>query len=446
MGSRCSIPMFALNYSALPSVFMFLHTSLLVRSATSCIANGVEVNSDSMTDDEEILSHNTCELDNIGGEIGVPVCCTSGKRRAVPWGAATPKLGARTYQLRSVNSRSIQKRRSSLRLRRGRNLSSFIVRKGHPHNTMSFRSNGLPLFPVKLNQEIISPVREISTRTFEELKSMEVATMEDLDASSCSANILVIEADKCYREQRATISLDRSASNQWVVRIKTNGTREYNFIAEKVMRPCSFNRITRATIWTTDNGWKLEFSNRRDWLIFKRLYAECFDRNVQGPTVSSIPVPCVVEVSSYVDSNYVPFSRPESYIRCEDDELTRALGRGSASYDMDSEDELWLKKFNFENVLNEPISADVFELIISSFEKSLFCAQDDYLDVKAAVDLCISLERREVLEAMHSYWIKKRKQKRSALVKVFQVLLSLIQKPAFINKITTEVVYLTCTC
>lgn len=422
-GSRCSVPMFALNYAALPSVFMFLHTSLLVRSATLPIANGVEVNNDGVIDDEEIPSHDTCELDNIGGETGAAVCNTTGKRRAVPWGAATPKLGARTYQLRSVNSRSIQKRRSSLRLRRGRNLSSFVVRKavvGHPQNAISFRNNGLPFFPVKSNQEIISPVREISTRNSEELKSMEVATMEDLDASSCSANILVIEADKCYREQRATITLDCSASNQWVVRIKTNGTREYNFMAEKVMRPCSFNRITQATVWTTDNGWKLEFSNRRDWLIFKRLYAECFDRNVQGPTVSGIPVPCVVEVSSYVDSNYVPFSRPESYIRCEDDELTRALGRGSASYDMDSDDEVWLNRFNVENVFNEPISADVFELIISSFEKSLFCAQDDYLDVKSAVDPCISLERREVLEAMHSYWIKKRKQKRLALVKVFQ--------------------------
>lgn len=422
MSSRCSVPMFVLNYSAIPSVFMFLHTSLLVRSATLPIANGMEVNDDGMTADEEIPSLNTCELDNIEGDSGVAVNCTFGKRRTGPLGAATPKSGARTLQLRSVNSRSIQKRRSSLRLRRGRNHSSFIVRKaavGHPHAAMSLRNNGLPFFPVKSNQEIISPVREISARNIEELKSTAVATMEDLDSSSCSANILVIEADKCYREQGATITVDSSASNQWVVRIK-NGAREYNFVAEKVMRPCSFNRITRATVWTTDNGWKLEFPNRRDWLIFKRLYKECFDRNVQGLTESAIPVPCVVEVSSYVDSNYVPFSRPESYIMWKDDELTRVLGRGSASYDMDSEDEVWLNKFNIESGFVEPISADVFELIISSFEKSLFCVQDDNLDVKAAVDLCISLERREVLEAIHGYWIKKRKQKRSALVKVFQ--------------------------
>lgn len=433
MSSRCSVPMFVLNYSAIPSVFMFLHTSLLVRSATLPIANGMEVNDDGMTADEEIPSLNTCELDNIEGDSGVAVNCTFGKRRTGPLGAATPKSGARTLQLRSVNSRSIQKRRSSLRLRRGRNHSSFIVRKaavGHPHAAMSLRNNGLPFFPVKSNQEIISPVREISARNIEELKSTAVATMEDLDSSSCSANILVIEADKCYREQGATITVDSSASNQWVVRIK-NGAREYNFVAEKVMRPCSFNRITRATVWTTDNGWKLEFPNRRDWLIFKRLYKECFDRNVQGLTESAIPVPCVVEVSSYVDSNYVPFSRPESYIMWKDDELTRVLGRGSASYDMDSEDEVWLNKFNIESGFVEPISADVFELIISSFEKSLFCVQDDNLDVKAAVDLCISLERREVLEAIHGYWIKKRKQKRSALVKVFQVR-SLIQTFAFI--------------
>lgn len=429
MGSRCLVPMFALNYSAVPSVFMVLHTSLLLRYATLPNANSVEVNGDSITDDEEIPSCNSCELDNFGGETGVAVnevlLPNQVKRRAVPWGSTTPKSGARTLQLRTVSSRSIQKRRSSLRLRRGRNFPSFVVRKasgGHPHTAMSLRSDGAPFSSVKSNLEISSPVpvRDNSTRNFEELKSTPVASTEDLDASSCSANILVIEADKCYREQGATITLENSASNQWVVRIKTNGSRELNFTAEKVMRPCSCNRITRATVWTTDNGWKLEFTNRRDWLIFKRLYKECFDHNVQGHMVSAIPVPCVVEVSTYVDSNYVPFSRPEFYIMWKDDELTRALGKKSASYDMDSEDEVWLKKFNIENEFDKPIYAEVFELIISSFEKRLFCVQDDYLDVETAVDLCISLGRREVLEAVHSYWIKKRKQKRSALVKVFQ--------------------------
>ena len=77
------------------------------------------------------------------------------------------------------------------------------------------------------------------------------------------------------------------------------------------------------------------------------------------------------------------------------------------------EDEEWLNKFNTEKGCDEPISADVFEIIITSFEKRLFCDQGNCLDVKAAVDHCISLGRRDALRAIYSYWIKKRKQKRS---------------------------------
>ncbi|KAL1827967.1 hypothetical protein ACET3Z_006379 [Daucus carota] len=139
------------------------------------------------------------------------------------------------------------------------------------------------------------------------------------------------------------------------------------------------------------------------------------------PVLTSIPVPPAVEVSSHADIDYAPFRRPESYIMWKDDELTRVLGRESAIYEMDCEDEEWLNKFNTEKGCDEPISADVFEMIISSFEKRLFCDQGNRLDFKAAVDHCISLGRRDVLRAIHSYWIKKRKQKRSALVKVFQV-------------------------
>ncbi|KAL1827962.1 hypothetical protein ACET3Z_006374 [Daucus carota] len=113
--------------------------------------------------------------------------------------------------------------------------------------------------------------------------------------------------------------------------------------------------------------------------------------------VSAIPVPAAVKVSSHADIDYVPFRRPESYITCKDDDLTRVLGKGGAIYEMDCEDEEWLKKFNTEKGSEEPISADFFEMIISSFEKRLFCDQGNRLDVKTAVDHCISLGRRDVL-------------------------------------------------
>ena len=129
----------------------------------------------------------------------------------------------------------------------------------------------------------------------------------------------------------------------------------------------------------------------------------------ENPMVSAIPVPAAVKVSSHADIDYADI-----------DELT-VLGRESASYEMDCEDEEWLNKFNTEKGCDEPISTDVFEMIIPSSEKRLFCDQCKCLDVKAAVEHCISLGRRDVLGAIHSYWIKKRKQKRSTLVKVFQI-------------------------
>ena len=55
----------------------------------------------------------------------------------------------------------------------------------------------------------------------------------------------------------------------------------------------------------------------------------------ENPMVSAIPVPAAVKVSSHADIDYVPFRRPESYITCKDDELTRVLGRESAIYEMD---------------------------------------------------------------------------------------------------------------
>ncbi|KAL2458665.1 Enhancer of polycomb-like transcription factor protein [Abeliophyllum distichum] len=119
------------------------------------------------------------------------------------------------------------------------------------------------------------------------------------------------------------------------------------------MRPSSFNRVTRATIWSGDSNWKLEFPCKQDWLICKELYKKCSDHNVQGPATSVIPVPGVREVMVPPYTDNIPYVRPDSFITVKDDERARALDKRTANYDMDSEDEEWLKKFNTEfNVEN----------------------------------------------------------------------------------------------
>ncbi|OMO53916.1 hypothetical protein COLO4_36634 [Corchorus olitorius] len=44
----------------------------------------------------------------------------------------------------------------------------------------------------------------------------------------------------------------------------------------------------------------------------------------------------------------VPFHIPELHITFDGDEVSRAVAKRKANYDMDSEDEEWLKQFNYE--------------------------------------------------------------------------------------------------
>lgn len=325
----------------------------------------------------------------------------------------------------TFGSFGVHKRRS-LRLRKGRMCSPLVTESadGALPSDSSIGHDVIQCSSLGSGQQAISPVVENSIKNVKKLKSPLAGLIENVDTSTCFANILVIESDRCYREEGATFELVKSDPNQWFVAIDKDGTRRYDVMVQHVMKTCSFNRITHAIIWTCDNGWRLEFPNRRDWLIFKELYKECAEHNIKAPKASGIPVPGVREVPSYSQSSRGSFKRPHSYITCKDDELTRALEKGTANYDLDCDDELWLDKFNNEffqdKRIDEHVSAVAFEQIINSFEKGLFCRQDDYSDVGVAVDLSMNLERKEVLEAVHNYWMRRRKQKKSALARVFQ--------------------------
>ncbi|CAK9173930.1 unnamed protein product [Ilex paraguariensis] len=429
-GVRCFIPLFVVDFSAIPFCFQYLHISLLLKSAflfnTLVICStGIDIEDEIMTDTEEHPSCISFEKDQSGSQTAASVHDSVGKNRVIRASIAAPKSSGRNVQLRnSVNSRSIQKRRSSLRLRRGRKPTVFGARKDKgalASNVFGIRHDRFPV--PSCTRELRSSVRRSSRTNIEDLKSTLMGSKKGINSTSCSANLLIVEADKCYRDEGAIITLEISASEQWFLAVNKEGIKRYSLTAQKIMRPCSCNRFTHAIMWTGDNNWKLEFPNRRDWLIFKELYKECSDRNVKTPTASVIHVPGVREVFSFLESCGVPFMRPDSYITVNDDEVSRALTRRMANYDMDSDDENWLDKFNnacAENELHEKLLAENFELIIDAFEKGFYCGPDDYSDEKIATNHCLDLERREVLQAVHGYWMKKRKQKRSALVRIFQ--------------------------
>lgn len=302
--------------------------------------------------------------------------------------------------------RAIQKRRTSFRSRKQRSPSSCLVQ------------DGVPFFPIKSTPDIS---RSIQRPNFKELKSTVIELTQNLDSATCTANILVIESDRCYRETDAVISMEMSAPKQWFLVVKRNGSERFRVETRPVMRPCFCNRVTHAIIWAgNDESWKLEFPNRRDWFIFKELYRKCSERSVkvQASIASIIPVPRVSEVKGYADMEYSPFKMPDSYISSRGDEVSRVLERSDTVYDMDSDDDEWLKTFNVDRDVK--VNEDDFEKIIDGFERGIYECPDDYADVALVVDRCQMLASKDVLEGVYDYWIAKRKKKHSALVRVFQ--------------------------
>ena len=432
-GARRFIPLFHVDFAAIPFCFMYLHSSFLLRFEFLPLvlvnnSTGVCSNGEEPIDSEEDLLCIPTKKGLFGSKSITLENDNSGKRRMLQPTIGTSRFSGRNAQWRNgVNSRSIQKRRSSQRSRRVRNPSLIGIHKSNGALVSDFitnRNKGIPFSSVVYNQELRRSTRHASATDIKELKSTSVVMKEEMDSMCCSANILIVESDRCFRENGASVMLEVSASNEWFIAVKKDGLLKYSHKAEKVMRYAS-NRHTHAMIWNGEDGWKLEFPIRQDWMIFKELYKECCDRNVEAPSVKIIPVPGVHEVPDYGNYKGSSFSRPDTYISLKDDELSRAMARRTASYDMDSEDEEWLNKlnskFSAENDLQCQISEENFELMVNAFEKVVYCSPDDYPDENGAADLCGDLGSREAITSVYSYWMKKRKRKRGSLVKVFQV-------------------------
>lgn len=414
---------------------MYLHSKMFLRATwiqARLVYSNNQLDVDMSSDSEE----DSVEEQHVSSPPGSSLEC-----KTMPFGADHTKtrsishpsvrfssrLGSRTMQYRnSFGSRGIRKRRSSLRMRRPRSHSLAAMQKtiGSLAVDLMKRSASFPS-ATSCNRHKNSALRGSAGR-IKEVGSTALGSAMDVDSSCCNANILIVEADKCYREEGANIMLEFSASCEWLLVVKKDGSTKHTHKAENVMKPPFCNRFTHAILWSTDNGWKLEFPNRRDWLIFKDLYRECSDRNIPCSTAKAIPVPRVSEVPGYVDSSGASFQRPDTYIMVNDDEVCRAMTKTTANYDMDSDDEEWLSKYNDELIAtdkhHECISEDNFELMFDAFEKGFFYNPDAFSDEKAPADICMYLGSQPLVESVFSYWTKKRRLRKSSLIRVFQVL------------------------
>lgn len=442
-----------MDFSAVPLCFKDLHFAMLLRSAfrsfflvnnISSVDSNDEVDTDCSEFETEL--QNSCNSFKREHSESVAIASDAIEIKdslLLHASVRNSRLAGRNGQYRNVlNSRGIQRRRSSLRKRKARNPSLLGVHKTHgmlASDLVDARKSSTLMTGAASSKKLRSLVHSYSPGSFKEVSSAPVDSVEDLDSSLCSANLLITESDKCYRVEEAIVTLEMSASKEWLLTVKKDELTRCTLKAEKVMRPCSSNRFTHVIMFTLDNGWKLEFASRQDWVVFKSLYKECSDRNIPASVAKFIPVPGVREVSGYADSNSNPFHRPDSYMSVNGDELSRALARSTANYDMDSEDEEWLNKFNNES--QEHVSEDYFELMIDAFEKGYYCNPDDFSDEKLAANLFGHLGSNAVVEAVYSYWMKKRKQKRSLLLRVFQVKLPCVLDFVFLVESTFMQLY-----
>ncbi|XP_008456590.2 uncharacterized protein LOC103496500 isoform X2 [Cucumis melo] len=448
-GARQSIPMFHLDFSAVPLPFMFLYSEMFLRvtwiQARLVYNNNqldVDVSSDSEEESVEELRASSPPVSSLERKP-MAFSFDRPKTRSVSHPSVrSTRLGTRTMQYRNgFSSRGIRKRRSSLRIRRPRSHSLAATQKSIGSLAVDDVKLGVS-FPsgASCNRHKSPDVRDSvrdSAGRIKEASSTVLGSAMDVDSSCCNANILIVEADKCLREEGANIVLEFSASCEWLLVVKKDGSTRYTHKAERVMKPSSCNRFTHAILWSVDNGWKLEFPNRRDWFIFKDLYKECSDRNIPCSIAKAIPVPRVSEVPDYVDSSGASFQRSDTYISVNDDEVCRAMTKSTANYDMDSEDEGWLVEFNNGLIATdkheECVSEDNFELTVDAFEKGFYCNPDAFSDEKAPADICTPLGSHSIVESLYTYWTKKRKQRKSSLIRVFQAYQSK-RKPPLVPK------------
>ncbi|XP_062195194.1 uncharacterized protein LOC133898493 [Phragmites australis] len=267
----------------------------------------------------------------------------------------------------------------------------------------------------KKRSSLKSPIERLNER----LALAEVR--QNIDSVHCKANLLIFQAERCWREEGAEVMLELSDTNEWCIVVKIQDVTRYS-LKPSDPRSNGINRYTHACMWAVDDAWKLEFTDKWDWLLFKELHVVGRERNSQGKT---IPIPGVVEVSDDIEGIITPFSRPvPDYISVVDDEVGRALSRDSI-YDMDSEDERWLIEFSCadsdqNSSQRKHISYEDFENIITTFEKDAYKNPEGAHDMGQLLSRYPALGKDDNVIAVYEYWTKKRSKRAAPLLRIFQ--------------------------
>ncbi|KAL6842303.1 hypothetical protein ACP4OV_027951 [Aristida adscensionis] len=454
-GAKKSEPLLSVNFSALPSYFQSLHSALaldsmylpaLFRQSSLLVAGS-----------DEMYSHTPLDVDTNSQRSGIAESIADTDSHGLHIVALDYVPLDQVAGVVVPGLKKHQRKRRSIRRPRNRHRLMSRIPDNRIGMKQSAAATTIVLKLPSIRQEpAVEPIQpkpalEISLDFLENMDESDVSTpmgsarkqkrsslkspvdrtnerlalaeaRQNIDSVHCKGNILILQADRCWREEGAEVMLELSDTNEWCIVVKIRGTTRMT-LKPSEPRLTGINRFTHACIWAVDDGWKLEFTDKWDWLLFKELHVVGRERNSQGKT---IPIPGVHEVSDDTEGVITdPFSRPApDYIRIVDDEVGRALSRDSI-YDMDSEDEHWLIQLNHavsdqNNSQKKHVSYEDFEKIITTFEKIAYNNPEASNDVTQLLSRYPALGKDDNVLAMYEYWTKKRSKRGAPLLRIFQ--------------------------
>ncbi|CAH8326504.1 unnamed protein product [Eruca vesicaria subsp. sativa] len=265
------------------------------------------------------------------------------------------------------------------------------------------------------------PNKRIRRSAADVSKSLE----KDLESSFCDANVLVTFGDRGWREYGAQIVLEPFDNNEWKLAVKISGTTKYSHRVHQFLQPGSTNKFTHAMMWKGGKDWTLEFPDRGQWFLFKEMHEECYSRNTRAALVRNIPIPGIrmIEKDTF-DGTETEFFCSAKYFRQTETDVEMALNPSRVLYDMDSDDEQYLKRIrecsDAENSGYCEITEDMFEKAMDTFEKASYVKQRDHFTLIEIQELMAGVGSLEAVKTIYEFWRTKRQRKGMPLIRHLQ--------------------------
>ncbi|CAI9784828.1 unnamed protein product [Fraxinus pennsylvanica] len=278
----------------------------------------------------------------------------------------------------------------------------------------------------KTHNQRVLPYKRIRRGNEKRVSDGSRSSQRNMELLACGANVLVTLGDKGWRECGAQVVLELSDHNEWRLGIKLSGITKYSFKVQHILQPGSTNRYTHAMMWKGGKDWVLEFPDRSQWMLFKEMHEECYNRNIRAASVKNIPIPGVRPIEE--SENYgiqVPFARnPIKYFQQIQTDVEMALDSSRILYDMDSDDEMWLMKNKKSLCSNDnrcgEISDELFEKTMDMLEKVSYIQRRNHFTYDELEELMAGIESKETAKVIYEHWRQKRERMSMPLIRQLQ--------------------------